>query len=151
MTNKNRKYFTTPQDAFDNYRVEMYVQEAYEHAVPKVFSNTGTTPFFEDPFPCNRAYTNAPLNYLVDIHTGKYEYQLINPDRDVPNIILYLGWFLDSFRSVPMDAEQQLFFNKIQETYNYYTDWRDRVERAENYKKNKTNKVRSFGEGGYAK
>lgn len=146
-----RVYYATPQEAFDNYRVEMYVQEAYEHAIPKVFGNTGTGPFFEDPFPSNRAYTNAPLNYLVDIHTGGYEYQLINPDTDVPNIIMYLGWFIDSFRSVAMNPEQQLFFNKVKETHQYYSDWRDRVERAVNYKKNQGNTTRSFGEGGYAK
>lgn len=146
-----RVYYATPQEAFDNYRVEMYVQEAYEHAIPKVFGNTGTGPFFEDPFPSNRAYTNAPLNYLVDIHTGGYEYQLINPDTDVPNIIMYLGWFIDSFRSVAMNPEQQLFFNKVKETHQFYSDWRDRVERAVNYKKNKGNTTRSFGEGGYAK
>ena len=147
----NRKYFATPHEAFDNYRVEMYVQEAYEHAIPKVFGNTGTGPFFEDPFPSNRAYTNAPLNYLVDIHTGGYEYQLINPERDVPNIILYLNWFVDSFKSTPMTPEKQLFFNKVNDTLRFYTDWQERVERAANYKKNKGNHIRTFGEGGYAK
>ena len=151
MPVQNRKYYATPQDAFDNYRVEMYVQEAYEHAIPKVFGNTGTGPFFEDPFPSNRAYTNAPLNYLVDIHSGGYEYQLINPDKDVPNIILYLGWFIDSFRSTAMNAEQKLFFNKVQETHKFYSDWRNEVERVHNFKKNKEKRIRSFGEGGYAK
>ena len=147
----NRRYYATPQEAFDNYRVQLLVQEAYEHAVPKVFGMTGTSPFFEDPFPCNKAYTNAPLNYLVDIHTGKYEYQLMNPEEDIPNIILYLGWFIDSFRSVAMTPEQQLFFNKVQETYTFYSDWRDRVERAARLKKDGTAGIRSFSEGGYTK
>ena len=151
MAQTNRKYYTTPQDAFDNYRVEMYVQEAYEHAIPKVFGKTGTSPFFEDPFPSNRAYTNAPLNYLVDIHTGGYEYQLINPDTDVPNIILYLTWFVDSFKMVAMNPEQQLFFGKVKDTLAFYTDWRDRVEAAANYKKNQGNRTKSFGDGGYVK
>ena len=147
----NRRYYATPQEAFDNYRVQILVQEAYEHAIPKVFGMTGTTPFFEDPFPSNKAYTNAPLNYLVDIHTGKYEYQLMNPEEDIPNIITYLGWFIDSFRSVSMKPEQQLFFSKVEETYKFYKDWHDRVERAERIKNNGGPSIRSLAEGGYVK
>lgn len=146
----NRRYYATPQEAFDNYRVQILVQEAYEHAMPKVFGMTGTPPFFEDPFPSNKAYTNAPLNYLVDIHTGKYEYQLLNPEEDIPNIILYLGWFIDSFRSVSMNPEQQLFFSKVEETYKFYKEWRDRVERHWRMENNGSS-TRSFTEGGYVK
>lgn len=147
----NRRYYATPQEAFDNYRVPILVQEAYEHAIPRIFGMTGTAPFFEDPFPSNKAYTNAPLNYLVDIHTGKYEYQLMNPEEDVPNIILYLGWFIDSYKGVAMAPEQQLFFSKIRDTYNFYKDWQERVENACNAKRKAVSKVRSFGEGGYVK
>ena len=127
------------------------MQEAYEHAVPKFFSATGTPPIFEDQFSSNKAYTKAPLNYLVDIHTGGYEYQLIDPDNDIPAIVEYLKWFIDSFRDVRMDPEQKLFFDKIVKTYEYYRDWKERVERAFYRRMQKDKGVRSFAEGGYVK
>lgn len=146
-----RVYYTSPQEAFDHYKVEISVQEAYEAYVPKVFGMTKTPPFFEDPFPENMATMLAPLNILVDIHTGGYIYSLKHPEEDIPNIVLYLGWFVDTFKALHMDKEQQVTFNKICEVYNFYKDWKERVEHARDKAANKGKRIRSFAEGGYAK
>lgn len=148
----NRVFYSSPAEAFDNYLVRINVQESYEPVMPKFFSMTNTPPFFEDPFSNNMCRSNVPLRVLVDIHTGKYIYELLDPDTDVPNIVAYLTWFIDSYSSYEMDKEQSLAMQKIEATRNFYKKWQDRVE---SYRKQAENagkpQVRSFEEGGFAK
>jgi hypothetical protein len=143
----NRKYYTTPYEAYDKFCVAVNVQESYEAVMPKFFGQTSTPPFFEDPFPNNMAYANVSLRILVDIHTGGYIYELRNPEEDVPRIVEYLGWFIDSFRSVQMDKDRELVYNKIKQVYAFYNNWYTKVMEAREKEKTGNKKIITFGEG----
>jgi len=144
-------YFKSPDDAYDNCRIPIYVEETYDPTIPKVFGMTNTPPFFEDQFSKNMAYMNASLRILVDIHTGKYTYQLEEPERDIPRIIQYLKWFVDTFQPLRLTKEQQLVIEKVSETYSFFKHWSDQVAAAKSRATNQGKRVRSFAEGGYAK
>lgn len=147
MIETNKTYYATPYEAYDNYRVAVKVQESYEAVLPKYFGQTNTPPFFEDPFPNNLAEANVSLRILVDIHTGGYIYELINPEQDVPRIVQYLNWFIDSFRSAALDKDRELVYNKIKQTYAFYSNWYNKVMEARERAKNGTKKIITFGEG----
>lgn len=151
-TRTNRVFYTSPADAYDKFLVAINVQDSYEPVMPKFFSMTNTPPFFEDPFSSNMCRANVPLKVLVDIHAGKYIYELINPEQDVPDIVTYLTWFIDTYSRFEMDKDQELTMKKVIQTRDFFKRWQDNVNAANERKANNgKRRVRSFAEGGYAK
>lgn len=147
-TRSNRVFYTSPADAYDKFTVAINVQDSYEPIMPKFFSMTNTPPIFEDPFSSNMSRANVPLKILVDIHTGKYIYELINPEQDVPDIVSYLTWFIDTYNKFDMDKEQSLAMQKIIQTRDFFKRWKDNVEAAKERKANGGKpKIRYFAEG----
>lgn len=116
----NISVFRSAFDAYDNYIIDLYVQESYVTVLPKFFSDTKTPPIFEDIFPNNMAFMKAPLNTLVDIHSGGYTYQLLEPEKDIPNIIAYLKWMLEYLQPSRLSPTQLVAYNKVKDTYDFF-------------------------------
>lgn len=144
-------YYKSPDEAYDNCKIPIYVEETYEPVMPKIFGMTNTPPLFEDHFNKNMAFMNVSLRILVDIHTGGYVYRLEEAERDVPRIIQYLKWFVDTFQCIRLTPEQKLTIEKVTTTYSFFSSWARKVEAAKQAKENKGNRTRSFAEGGYVK
>lgn len=145
----NRVFYSSPAEAFDNYKVIINVQDIYEPVMPKFFSMTNTPPFFDEQFSGNMSRAIVPLNILVDIHTGKYVYELVNPEQDVPNIVTYLTWFIDSYSQFDLDKEKALTMQKIVTTRDFFKKWDDSVKARKANEQKQQSKVISFADGGF--
>ena len=147
----NRVFYSSPAEAYDNFRVVINVQDIYEPVMPEFFSMTNTPPFYEDPFSNNMSRSIVPLRILVDIHTGKYIYELVNPEQDVPLIVMYLTWFIDTYSQYDMDKEKAMTMEKIIATRDFFKKWDDNVKARKAKMENGNSNVISFADGGFVK
>lgn len=125
----NRFFFKTPAEAIARFKIDINVQESFENVVPKIFNESNTPLFHEDEFSNNMAYSCVTLETLIKIHRGKYMYEIIHPERDIPAIAAYLKWFVETYQSSTLTLDQQDFYNSIKEVSTFFTDLNNKLQK----------------------